>query len=876
MEFDWSRITKPVLENKDGLLAENADAIPKLCKSDDASETEKNKVICIIGDRGCGKTSLLRSVMKELKNQKTNGKDSDFYVTNLIDPSIFDDSLSINEFFISVLADEIKNTPVDDCRSGWNSERNNNRLNFNNKLDEIMNVIADLKSNKERFYEERHTADIVSSIQNRSKFKHLLHEFIELFYAVKGYFQKPKMVVCIDDLDLVENKHIYQMIEDIQKWLNGNCIVLLAFREIQLLNAIQDHLITQNTQLLEKNIFSMAEIKDQSLQFYEKQFPVSRRFYLRGQQEFFSESPATVLHPFFKDTTSESEFSETLKKDFPNMDLHGLMSKLVRDKLALPLDPIDEKEKVHLIYPNGLREILAFIRMMMEMKEIRNNDELLKDNLKENLKIYRNYILYRAKVNLNTKYFPILDEWLKTSVKNKNYYICSQINLILKSVSKGLNFPSENGFLVIESVQSYNVTVGDVIRFLNELKSRCAFDEDIMYFCYLIKVLYSIELLTAYLDLKAEDLNKIVDAPADSDEDEDVGDNAEENERNNKENESSDTNNKKEEINATRESDEFCFPNTPYSELINCTFMPNDFQYVPIWRSSNAIDYISISNDENETEVERKKKELQEFAGQIAYSRIMRKSQIWDETRPESSGTSGFYRFRPLYHDQIFLPSEMEKKNKINYRADPFSAVLKKSYLQTAEQNKAYVFYSLFDVDAFMRVTFYNKKKKGYREYIYRKINRLLCNKTDGEMHSPYEEALRLSISHLYPIELSVKEVFDDKFINLIASVKEYPPISPKKENVEKTEIENKNVPLTLSPFVKKSVERLLKQNINVWREWAGIICRFSELTAEDKVRAQKMRNNLNLKNRRKLWKSDIADFTYFLEKYPKLADMLQ
>lgn len=867
MEFDWSRVTKPVLENEKGLLAENVKAIAQLCDGDDASETEKNKAICIIGDRGCGKTSLLRSVMKELKNQKTNGKDADFYVTDLIDPSIFDDSLSINEFFISVLANEIKKEIPDACRSGWNTERNDKRFNFDNKLIEIMNVIADLKSNKEHFYEEHHAADIVSSIQNRSKFKHLLHEFIEAFYAVKGYSQKPKMVVCIDDLDLVENKHIYQMIEDIQKCLNGNCIVLLAFREIQLLNAIQDHLIAQNTQLMGNDIVSITEIKDQSLQFYEKQFPVSRRFYLRGQKEFFSESPATVLHPFFKDTASETEFSETLKKDSPDMDLHGFMSKLVRDKLALPLDPIDEKEKVHLIYPNGLREILAFIRMMMEMKDIRNNDELLKNNLKENLKTYRNYVLCRAKVNLNTQYFSILEEWLKTSVKNKNYYVCSKMDGILKSVSKGFNFPSENGFLAIESVQSYNVTIGDVIRFLNELKSRCAFEEDIMYFCYLIKVLYSIELLTAYLDLKAEDLNKIVDAPADSDEDEDDGDNAEENERNNKENESSDTNNKKEEeedINATRESDEFCFPNTPYSELINCTFMPNDFQYVPIWRSSNAIDYISISNDENEAE--KKRKELQDLAGQIAYSRIMRKSQIWDEARPESSGTSGFYRFRPLYHDQIFLPSEMEKQNKINYRTDPFSAVLKKSYLQTVERNKAYVFYSLFDVDAFMRITFYNKKKKGYREYIYRKINRFLCNKTDGNPHPLYEEELRKSISHLYPVNIPVKAVFEDDVIQAIYNL-ETEEMALNKENASEKQI---------SDNTKKFIKRLLKQNINVWREWAEIICELPELTVEEKVRAKKMRNNLNLKNRRKLWESDIDDFTYFLEKYPKLADMLQ
>lgn len=862
MEFDWSGVTKPVLKNEKGLLAENVKAIAKLCEGDDASETEKNKVICIIGDRGCGKTSLLRSVMKELKSKEENGNVADFYVTDLIDPSIFDDSLSISEFFISVLANEIKKEIPDDCRSGWNSERNTNRLNFDNKLIEIMDVIADLKSNKERFYEEHHAADIVSSIQNRSKFKHLLHEFIEVFYAVKGYSKNTKMVVCIDDLDLVKNKHIYQMIEDIQKCLNGNCIVLLAFREIQLLNAIQDHLIAQNTRLLEKNILSMAEIKDQSLQFYEKQFPVSRRFYLRGQKEFFSESPATVLRPFFKDTASEIEFSEKLKNDFPDMDLHGFMSKLVRDKLALPLDPIDEKEKVHLIYPNGLREILAFIRMMMEMKDIRNNDELLKNNLKENLKTYRNYVLYRAKVNLNIQYFSILEEWLKTSVKNKNYYVCSKIDGLLKNAFKGQDGSTkENQFLAIESVQSYNVTVGDVIRFLNELKSRYAFDEGVMYFCYLIKILYSIELLTAYLDLKAEDLNKNVDAPTDDDDG-----NLEEGE---------------EDEDATRESDEFCLPDTPYSELINCTFMPDGFKYVSARCSSNAVNYISILNDKDELEEEEEeeeevvvvveereeeKKKLCKLADQIAYSRIMGKSQIWNEARPKSSGAGGFYRFRPLYHDQIFLPSEMEKKNKINYRADPFSAVLKKNYLRMAEENKAYVFYSLFDVDAFMRITFYNKKKKGYREYIYRKINRFLCNKTDGNPHPLYEEELRLSISHLYPVNIPVKDVFSDDVIQAIYSL-ETEEIALNKENTSEEQI---------SDNTKKFIKRLLKQNINVWREWAEIICELPELTAAEKTRAQKLRDNLNLKNRRRLWKSDIDDFTYFLEKYPKLADMLR
>ena len=164
-----------------------------------------------------------------------------------------------------------------------------------------------------------------------------------------------------------------------------------------------------------------------------------------------------------------------------------------------------------------------------------------------------------------------------------------------------------------------------------------------------------------------------------------------------------------------------------------------------------------------------------------------------------------------------------------------------------------------------MRITFYNKEA-AYKSYIYKKINRLLCNKTDGEMHSPYEEALRLSISHLYSVNIPLKAVFEDDVIQAIYSL-ETEEIALNKENTSEEQI---------SDNTKKFIKKLPEQNIYVWREWAEIICELPELTAAEKVRAQKLRDNLNLKNRRKLWESDTDDFTYFLEKYPKLADMLQ
>lgn len=423
VQFDWEKITGPLGGTED-IFKDEIERIEKLCK-EYGFEKNSSNVISIVGNRGCGKTSLIKAVQKHFN------EDKDFYVTDTIDPSIFDDTLLIPEFFISVLAQKVE-------KSKENS--NGEFAEFYKKLNEIMEVISHIKSNKERFYEDNHPSDIVRTIQKRYRFDELLKELIKSFYTAIGKDKDTKMIVCIDDLDLVSNKYVYRMIEDIQKWLNKNCIVILSFREVQLLNIIQDQFITQNINLIDNNIISISEIRDQAIQFYEKQMPVSRRIYLKGQKEFFNETAWDILKPFI------AKISDEKQKDYERTNFHDFMEKLVRDKVALPLDPVDEKERVHLIYPNGLREMLAFVRMLDEMPEIHDEDgNVLKENLQQNLKNYQNYVLSRAKANLDDKYYSVLDEWIKTSVGNKNYYICSKLDKFLKesvsetSKSKGNN-----------------------------------------------------------------------------------------------------------------------------------------------------------------------------------------------------------------------------------------------------------------------------------------------------------------------------------------------------------------------------------------------------------------------------------------------------
>lgn len=814
VQFDWEKITGPLGGTED-IFKDEIERIEKLCK-EYGFEKNSSNVISIVGNRGCGKTSLIKAVQKHFN------EDKDFYVTDTIDPSIFDDTLLIPEFFISVLAQKVE-------KSKENS--NGEFAEFYKKLNEIMEVISHIKSNKERFYEDNHPSDIVRTIQKRYRFDELLKELIKSFYTAIGKDKDTKMIVCIDDLDLVSNKYVYRMIEDIQKWLNKNCIVILSFREVQLLNIIQDQFITQNINLIDNNIISISEIRDQAIQFYEKQMPVSRRIYLKGQKEFFNETAWDILKPFI------AKISDEKQKDYERTNFHDFMEKLVRDKVALPLDPVDEKERVHLIYPNGLREMLAFVRMLDEMPEIHDEDgNVLKENLQQNLKNYQNYVLSRAKANLDDKYYSVLDEWIKTSVGNKNYYICSKLDKFLKesvsetSKSKGNNILKnldgyhDETLIYIENTQPYNVMLGDVIQFIEKIKVSFSYSEQMMYMCYLIKLLYSIELLTSFLKLKATDLSSKTEAPLD-DEDE----------------------NGEEDVYESFKGDEYCLPNTAYSRLINCKFMPDDYVYVP--KNTNAVDYIDI-------DYKYKNDDLKCIVEKIAYSRRKVGSKIWAEARPTSPDKKGFGRFKPLYHDVIFIEkegkSEWNYKERVYYKADPLSAVLKKEYLSAADKNKQYIFYSLFDVDVFMRLTFYNKEKETLC-FLYNKINWVLDDSEEGE-YSQYEKSLKSAISHLY--KTKAEKIFSEELISEIILIDKL-----------KNEI---------SPEIMSLMNKIYKADIHSWRDWAEKIKNISTLSGDDKQRAKKMSDGLNTKNRRALWSEEGSDFKYFLQKYPEVRALFK
>ena len=66
----------------------------------------RESIIGIVGERGSGKSSLLRTACKALKSER-------YYVLDVLDPNVFDDSMSILELFISQIYRKLQEFETD-------------------------------------------------------------------------------------------------------------------------------------------------------------------------------------------------------------------------------------------------------------------------------------------------------------------------------------------------------------------------------------------------------------------------------------------------------------------------------------------------------------------------------------------------------------------------------------------------------------------------------------------------------------------------------------------------------------------------------------------------------------------------------------------
>lgn len=683
--IDWQKVNKQIvikhaIDNEHYLFSSQLNKIISLCDSiikekEDKEKNGKDKrehmesMIGVIGERGGGKSSFLYTIKENLKQ--------DYYVLEVIDPSAFDDSMSILELYISQIYKGVLDIYY---KNGEMSSRAEQVI---KQVKNIVKLLSDSRDEK-NFYVNHAYNDILETIKDRvdlsNLVKNLSDDFLKVLNEQNDIKKYRGIVLCIDDVDLVSNNKIYKLLEEVRKYLAGNIIVIASYRAMQLFDAVLSQKTTENELLLKNNAVTQDQVRDQVSRYLEKLIPIHFRVELFTAGNLYAKPCKDVLNDFIIEG-NEITLDENIKmKDW--------IYEQLQSRIRLKLDPIDRYENTIYNLPMNLRGIMQLVYLIFNDMEIvgyisRNEQDPFSENFKvksaktiiKNLNIYKAHICQTMSETLPVDLSNIVNTWLEFDYSEKNYYIC---NVLLNEIP--LNNRQISGLKNYAQYASHNIAIADVYKALDEYKHAYLLDNVRVYLVYIIKVLYGIELLLYYLQAYLENTDK------------EEG---------------------KEQYNLNI-----------YLTMINAKITPDGFDYMVDDESSEggqlsaeykpeAIDFelfkrLLYSNVTSESDFRRS---LPNFYD----------SSIKSNARVNSKNYN-IWRYSYLYNFEI---EEKDLTKNKKYPIDPYSAVVQKEYVKHSFSCNSYVFYSLFDIDAFVQFRYVTGSRKGF-EYFIEHVDHIL------------------------------------------------------------------------------------------------------------------------------------------------------
>lgn len=458
---------------------------------------EMSKVIAISGERGSGKTSLLKSLKNILEEE--------YHVFDIIGPEVLSSDLSIIDIFVSMLRD-IVNSLDSECFSTCVLTK------LNAQLKSITASIS-VDKQKEDYFKNGHSdSSILESLNKRVHLDELFGSFLEDLLSIlqinNSYLKD--FVFIIDDLDLVKNQLIAKLLNDIQRYLDKKIIIIFAYRERQLENSLFEDLITDNQRLLERAVIDNGEVFSQINQFLLKLVPLGNRVTLFSKKDLLNKDMQVILKSIDLGLDRELRIFKLNNESINNEENHALtvedwFYKFIFIRTDLNIRPIDSRENTQLLLPQSLREIIQVAEIFSEMKPLKGEkgDTKFFQGLIENLSEFKQYIDYKitSQFSANPDILKFFREWDSAKPYSKNYLTYSYIYNISKNKhEKGsINYTTEFYPFNLSNREEYNLTIGDVLAIVEEYKRLpIILHLNLEYhFCYLIKINYSI-----YLSLK--------------------------------------------------------------------------------------------------------------------------------------------------------------------------------------------------------------------------------------------------------------------------------------------------------------------------------------------------------------------------------------
>ncbi|MGB4984196.1 MAG: P-loop NTPase fold protein [Erysipelotrichaceae bacterium] len=440
-------------------------------------ESKQANVIGVSGERGSGKTSFLMT----LKDYYL--KNNNLIVMDIIDPGLITSSLSLLEIIITLMDDSLQNDK---------DISNNDIICFKSKLKKILHTICDINTNKDDFYIDVPALDVLGKIQGIAKLPDQCKELINEYSNLKSALNK-KILIMIDDLDMVKNEIVVNIIEGVKTYLPSNVIAVIAYREIQLKHVFLQGKILENKVLIENKQITLDEIQNQGNRYLEKLISADNKIVLFNKNTFYSKPIYSYLRDF-KHLSEKLGISNDVKETFDEF-----AAKYVYEKCFIRIQPISEREKTVDYLPDNLRGMIQFFAVLANMKE---NKEKKLCTLKDNLLILNDYYFMRAQAILDFNHNSIVQSWDNQPQERKHYYLYHEILNNMKDDKKDIQrlnvLIKDNS----DKFEPYNLTIANVYSVL-EIYKETIDSEIVNNFVYIMKVIYSIYILNLVIDCQS-------------------------------------------------------------------------------------------------------------------------------------------------------------------------------------------------------------------------------------------------------------------------------------------------------------------------------------------------------------------------------------
>ena len=524
-EIDWS-IGKRVVKDE-RLYAKELERAVQCCgeaahlilgsRAKDGSENDGrslNTVVGVVGERGTGKTSFLHTLVEKLPDE--------CYVLDVVDPSDFQSGMSALELFLAgiyrryIAASERRYSAV----SSYEPAR------LHSLFRKVSKSLSSIRVNESVYHADNPSMEVlghmVDLLDTSRDLRELCSEFLAFINAGNNACRKTHIVMLIDDVDMINNEKVYELMEDIRKFLSGQAVVVLDYREKQLIDSIFERKLRDNKALLDRGLSSNGEIQSQIEDFIEKVVPLDRTIRLFSQNDLLNAKVLDVLSAAARDrgdlvTSLIDPYRASCGID-EDVAVRDWVDAVLYEKALIHLVPIVRQEETSFVWPRNLREFVSLakvlhcdMRSLSAVGEGENRFALIGDNLER----YRSFFLGRLHEALDPALCEMVERWLKADCHTKNYVAYTGIyDLIfslqdsLRSEAEGLSLEKVLGgdisaserqmrekLLDANLLRPENVTIGDVSDILNKYIRINHGDAARIHLGYALKILYSMEFL---------------------------------------------------------------------------------------------------------------------------------------------------------------------------------------------------------------------------------------------------------------------------------------------------------------------------------------------------------------------------------------------